>query len=175
MPSPPPSPLPLQADHQELELFENQLTNALEPGQTTVHPGTTVLTHLPCRCRVIYSRLSLGIPAEGPFFAFGNLQSANQSLLFFPAVCLVFSLTANFPEQIAPHLGDSHFFYLGRRIATTRSKDKVWPLLDGSILPGGTVIVQMPPGEGLKNVLFSSFLDFLSRKSTLIKAKFNPS
>ena len=38
-------------------------------------------------------------------------------------------------------------------MATIDSKDKVWPCLDGhdgSILPGGTVVVQMPGGSGSK-------------------------
>ena len=32
-------------------------------------------------------------------------------------------------------------FHLGGRAATTRGKDEVWPSPDGSIVPGGTVIV----------------------------------
>ena len=40
VPPPPPAPSPIQADHQELELFENKLANALRPGQMTVPPGS---------------------------------------------------------------------------------------------------------------------------------------
>lgn len=93
------------------------------------------------------------------FFCLGKFVVSQSVLIFsFPRHANVFSPAANFLQQIAPclSLGTSIYFYLSGRMVTI-DKDKVWPHLDGSILPGGTVVVQMPRGSGSKRFYFPCF------------------